>query len=231
MSYARRRLLSLVVVLPLLGACSTAPPPPTTAPPTTAQSVSASPGSGSPTTAQAQQATDRFVRSLREHDRAAFDALISDRDPGFAPTATMLFDNLQRLEPTNLSFTLTGRRVDLEADRRRVLGSSAVALEARVTWQVPGDAAAADHLVTLAFVADAGGPLIAGTIDGPQQREPLWWFTPVRTARDGDVTVIGSAGVEVDTWLPRAVRAARCRPRHRHCRSGSHRRLERYGRA
>lgn len=202
MSYATTALTAISVSLVLLAGCSGAPasppqsPTPTPAGPTTA------------VVAMAQQTADRFAQSVLDQDRDAFDAAVTDRDPGFVPTATMLYDNLHRLAPTSFSVKLTGQRAELGADRRGTLGEGAVALQAQIGWQVPGDGSAADHLVTLTFVPGPDGPLIAGTTDGPRTQQPLWWFTPIRAAQQHQVTVIASDGVEVDAWLQRATRAA-----------------------
>lgn len=202
MSYAIRALTAISVGLALLAGCGGAPASPPESP---------SPTPAGPTTAAvatAQQTADRLAQSVLDRDRDAFDAVVTARDPGFVSTAAMLFDNLHRLAPTSFSVTLTGQRAELGADRLDTLGEGAVALQAQVGWQVPGDDTTADHLVTLTFVPGPDGPLIAGTTDGPRAQQPLWWFTPIRAAQQRQVTVIASAGVEVDAWLQRASRAA-----------------------
>lgn len=170
-------------------------------------------GPQNPPTAAMQKVADRLVQSIQDADRQAYDRLVSERDPGFAPTAERIFSNLTELAPRDLSITLTGRAADLTAPRRQVLEDEAYAMQAQVSWRLSGERAAADQLVTMTFVSDpTGGYRLAGTTDdaaGETSRQPLWWFEAVRVARQGSITVISSRAVDPGPWLSRAVRAAR----------------------
>lgn len=159
----------------------------------------------------AQQLLDDFVTAAVTHDRSAYAQTLSTRDPVFADRARLLFDNLGQLAPVRLDARLQPGPQPLSATRQALLGPDAWAQPVVLVWQLPGDAAAAEHTVWLTFIAEGGRDRVAGTSDRPPTSpagpQPGWWLGPVQSRRSGPVTVVTGSGQLPDRWLSRAVRA------------------------
>ncbi|MCW2812192.1 MAG: hypothetical protein JWP61_2650 [Friedmanniella sp.] len=215
-------LLALTLPMAAVG-CSprpTAPLPPATSP---SSPASTSGSATTPLTTAQQRAAQGLVSALLDHgrgrDRAAFDTLLSPRDPAFADRARMLFDNLASLPWADLSVRFDGRQAQLTPDRRARLGPDAWAARATLSWRLQGETAPARQTVWLTFVgavgAEGGGSggtgdvRLAGTIDrGDAAAQPLWWVGPVTSLTRSDVTVVVGAGQTAAQWASRAASAA-----------------------
>jgi hypothetical protein len=155
---------------------------------------------------------DGLTHAVTDRDRAAFSALVADRDPGFATTAAMIFDNLQRLRPEPFTLRATGRTASLSPQRRAVLGADSAAAEVQVGWAVPGDREPSDQTVWMTTSPSQGGGLRwSGVVDGPDgpRPTPLWWLEPIRVGHNQVATVISGDSVDPRPWLARAVAAER----------------------
>lgn len=181
----------------------------------TSTSPSASPSqSPRPRTSPAQKAAPRSVGSLlsgivsavNRRDRTDFQSLVSDKDPGFADTAGMIFDNLAAIHPADFALRATDNRRHLSSDRRSVLGSTSYAIEVRVRWAVPGDQSASDQQVWMTLVRSGGGVRWGGVSDGPSKPgpTPLWWLEPVHYQHSGSATVIAGARIDAQAWVAAA---------------------------
>ncbi|GAA2100813.1 hypothetical protein GCM10009841_16000 [Microlunatus panaciterrae] len=201
-------LAALLLILALVAGCTASPtaPGPTSAGPTTAGPTGTARGSA---LLLAQQAADAIGGAVLSADRDTFTRWLSRADPGFTPTAAMLYDNLTGLGLLSFDITLTGQQRPLSARRQQLLGGGAWVAEALVDWRLQGDRSPAEHIVWLTFRGEQGRQLLAGSTDGDRTTaQPLWCCEPVHAARRGHATVIGSTGVALGPWLARADRAA-----------------------
>ena len=195
--------MALVSTLALAGCSSAATTPPERPTP----EISASPND-STRTRLAQTVLDELIRAAGAGDHAAFTSVVSTRDPAFATRAQMIFRNLTVLPLTTLQLTARPRFGILPASRQRELGEGSWLQEAALTWQLPADAAPAEHTVWLTMVAEGNKTRLAGTTDIPEGHTrsaplPLWWLEPVQVERTPKVTAL------VSTALPGADRWAR----------------------
>jgi hypothetical protein len=180
------------------GACTVAPPPtptvPTRTPATTPDGR----------LGLARSTVDRLAEAARSADRAAYDLLISDRDPTFASRARLLYTNLSTLPLAELRLRPEPGERPLSPARQQLLGPEAWVQPVTVTWRLAGDDDAALHRVWLTFVADGARARLAGTFDGPvparPEPEPSWWLGPLTAHRQGQVTVVGGSGQPTDRW-------------------------------
>lgn len=188
----RRVAVSILLGCWLLSSCSAAP--------TTPAPISA-PTPGRP--AEAQRTLDAWSFAVRTHSRTAFEALVSKRDPQFAPTASRIFDNLTESGLTSLTFRLRPLQGDLGAARRALLGADADVHQVAVRWRVNGDVAPAEHLLWLTFVTDGSATRIAGTTDGPQEptAQPIWLLTSLILTRTATTTVLNGSAGSSQRWL------------------------------
>lgn len=153
---------------------------------------------------------DALLRAVQAGDRAAFDSLVSRRDPSFADRVRLLWTNLTALPLAELEIRLQPDVQDLTGRRSELLGPNAWRQPAVLTWRLAEEQAAAEHTVWLTFERLDGEPLLAGTADrpeGPEVAEPVWWTGPVTAAQDGPVTVLVGAGQPVAGWRDRVVAA------------------------
>ena len=150
------------------------------------------------------------MTAVRSDDRAAFQQLISDRDPSFGDRARLLYDNLSTLPLADLQIRVEPGERPLADARRAVLGENAWAQPAIVTWRLTGETADAEHQIWLTFVAAANTVQLAGTLDGPatDRQEPSWWLGPVTARRQGSATVIVGAGQPAGEWATVAAESA-----------------------
>ena len=153
---------------------------------------------------------DALVTAVRSDDRAAFQQLISDRDPSFGHRARLLYDNLSSLPLSDLQIRAEPGERPLSDARRAVLGEHAWTQAATVTWRLTGETADAEHQIWLTFVAAANTAQLAGTLDGPatERQEPSWWLGPVTARRQDSATVIVGAGQPADEWAGVAAESA-----------------------
>jgi hypothetical protein len=188
--------LVAVVAMLLVAGCSRDPvPAPVWSRPT-------SPTATQPRLAAVRATLDGLVTAVRSDDRAAFQQLISDRDPSFGHRARLLYDNLSILPLADLQMRAEPGERPLADGRRAVLGEDAWAQAAIVTWRLTGESADAEHQIWLTFVAAENTAQLAGTLDGPsiERQEPAWWLGPVTARRQGSATVIVGAGQAADEW-------------------------------
>lgn len=152
-----------------------------------------------------------LTAAIRNDQRAGFLALVSGQDPGFTGTAGMIFDNLHAIRPGDFSLSDTGSRRNLSKTRASVLGHSAYAAQALVSWSVPGDRAPSSQRVWMTVLPTRSGLRWAGTSDGPDgpRPTPLWWLEPVHYAHSGAATVIAGDGIDTTGWLTAANTAVR----------------------
>jgi hypothetical protein len=138
---------------------------------------------------------DSLTTAVRDHDQAAFTAILSGRDPLALRPARIIFDNLSGLSLTKLTFTARTDFASLSEDRRRTLGNDAWVQEVRVSWQLPDDAGTAEHTVWLTMVPVGSGAQLAAVTDRPATATPLpiWWSEPVVAERSGKATALVSA--------------------------------------
>lgn len=144
--------------------------------------------------------------AARNRDRAAFDRLVSLRDPSFRDGARQLYGNLSGLPLERVLLRLQPGERSVPADRRRVLGADAWRQPATVSWRMAGDTADAEHTVWLTFAVEGGSPRLAGTLDrpeGPPTPLPVWWTGPVVAEQRGTATVVAGAGQPAAVWADR----------------------------
>jgi hypothetical protein len=144
---------------------------------------------------------DGLGHAVAERDRAAYERQLAADDPGFAGTAEMIFDNLQRLRPGDFGLRPTGRTLRLSDRRAELLGADAYSAEVAISWSVPGDRAPSDQTAWLTVTPQRSGFRWAGTVDGPDEPHPtpLWWLEPTMINSGSRSTVIGGAQ---STWIP-----------------------------
>ena len=132
---------------------------------------------------QVRTTVDALVHAARTRDRKGFERLISDRDPAFPDRARLLYDNLSTLPLTRLQMRVEPARFDLSQARTQLLGSTAWAQRAVVSWRLVGDDTDVEHQIWLTFLSDGGQVKLAGTVDEPPNRtgeqKPSWWLGPV----------------------------------------------------
>jgi hypothetical protein len=161
---------------------------------------------------RARAVVDGLVQAARDHDRSAFDSLVTDRDPSFAARTRLLYTNLTGLPLTELRMRLDPSTQPLSSARQKTLGADAWVQRADVTWRLSGDSGAAEQVVWLTFVDDRGVRL-AGTNDVPpgaaRGQQPSWWLGPVTAVRRGEATAVAGAGQSAQRWADRGAAAAR----------------------
>ena len=196
----------LAGVLALATGC-TAP----TGPPGPSRGASSGSAAGPATRATAAQSVlDALAQAARGRDRAAFDRLVSARDPSFADRARQLYGNLSGLPLDRLVLRLQPGERRLSEGRRRLLGPESWRQPATVTWRLAGETADAEHSVWVTFAVEDGAPRLAGTVDrpaGPVTPVPVWWTGPVTAERHGAVTVVVGAGQPGGPWSDRVAAA------------------------
>ena len=123
----------------------------------------------------------------------------------------MLYDNLSTLPLTRLQMRVEPAEFGLAEARSQLLGSSAWAHRAVVSWRLAGDEADVEHQVWLTFLSDGGQVRLAGTVDEPpntsREQKPSWWLGPLTAQERGGVTVIAGSGQALDRWARLAATA------------------------
>ena len=150
-----------------------------------------------------------LARAASDKNKGGWAGQLSDKDPGFTSTATMIYRNLAALRPARLDFTATGLKRPVSASRQRVLGPSSFAAQVLITWQLSGDQLASEHLVWMSFVPDGKNTWHwAGVTDGPRASDPsalpLWWLEPITVYRSNGNVVLAGTGMNGSAWLARA---------------------------
>ena len=166
---------------------------------------------GSSRLGQVRATVDALVRAALTRDRAGFARLISHRDPTFPDRARSLYDNLSTLPLTRLQVRVEPAEFGLAEARSQLLGNSAWAHRAVVSWRLAGDDADVEHQIWLTFVSDGGQARLAGTVDEPpnniRERKPSWWLGPVTARERGGVTMVVGSGQALDRWARLAATA------------------------
>jgi hypothetical protein len=193
-----RQLVLALVTLALLG-CSASAVEPTAPSPST--------GSVAPAASRLNKVratVDALIKATRAGDRAGFDRLVSDQDPGFRDRARLLYENLSTLPMTRLQMRVEPTEFGLSEARRRILGPNAWLQRAVVTWRLPGDSAEVEHRIALTFLEVGGEVKVAGAIDEPSgtnaEQKPSWWLGPLVGRELDGVTVLVGSGQSVDGW-------------------------------
>ncbi len=160
---------------------------------------------------QARATVDALVRAARTRDRAGFELLISNRDPTFPERARSLYDNLSTLPLRRLQMRVEPAEFTLAEARSQLLGDSAWAHRAVVSWRLAGDDGDVEHQVWLTFVSDGGQVRLAGTVDelpkNIRERKPSWWLGPLTARERRGVTVVVGSGQALDRWASLAATA------------------------
>jgi hypothetical protein len=200
-----RRLTVAALILALVG-CSAPAVAPSPAPSSTTVVTPVS----SPLD-QVRATVDSLFRAVRTRERTGFERLISDRDPTFPDRARLLYDNLSTLPLTRLQIRLEPAQFELAEARTALLGSSAWAQRAVVSWRLAGDDADVEHQIWLTFLSDGGQVRLAGTVDEPlnstSEQKPSWWLGPLTARERGGVTVVAGSGQATDRWVKLAAAA------------------------
>ena len=160
---------------------------------------------------QVRTTVDALVHAARTRDRKGFERLTSDRDPAFPDRARLLYDNLSTLPLTRLQMRVEPARFGLSQARTQLLGSTAWAQRAVVSWRLAGDDTDVEHQIWLTFLSDGGQVKLAGTVDEPPNRtgeqKPSWWLGPFTATERGGVTVVAGSGQALDRWARLAAAA------------------------
>ena len=160
---------------------------------------------------QVRTTVDALVQAARIRDRTGFERLISDRDPAFPDRARLLYGNLSTLPLTRLQIRVEPAQFGLAEQRTQLLGSSAWAQRAVVSWRLAGENADVEHQIWLTFLSDGGQVRLAGTVDEPsnstREQKPSWWLGPLTATERGRVTVLAGSGQALDRWARLAAAA------------------------
>jgi hypothetical protein len=160
---------------------------------------------------QVRTTVDALVQAARTRDRTGFERLISDRDPAFPDRARLLYGNLSTLPLTRLQIRVEPAQFGLAEQRTQLLGSSAWAQRAVVSWRLAGENADVEHQIWLTFLSDGGQVRLAGTVDEPPSRiveqKPSWSLGPLTASEREGVTVIAGSGQPLERWANLAAAA------------------------
>jgi hypothetical protein len=160
---------------------------------------------------QVRTTVDALFQAARSRDRTGFERLISDRDPAFPDRARLLYGNLSTLPLTRLQIRVEPAQFGLAEQRTQLLGSSAWAQRAVVSWRLAGENADVEHQIWLTFLSDGGQVRLAGTVDEPPSRiveqKPSWSLGPLTASEREGVTVIAGSGQPLERWANLAAAA------------------------
>jgi hypothetical protein len=160
---------------------------------------------------QVRTTVDALFQAARSRDRTGFERLISDRDPAFPDRARLLYGNLSTLPLTRLQIRVEPAQFGLAEQRTQLLGSSAWAQRAVVSWRLAGENADVEHQIWLTFLSDGGQVRLAGTVDEPPSRiveqKPSWSLGPLTASEREGVTVIAGSGQPLKRWANLAAAA------------------------
>lgn len=158
----------------------------------------------------AQSSLDAMATALRLRSRPSFDRTISARDPAFATSADRIYRNLTSLPLVSLTLRLGTRRSEPPASKRAVLGPNAFVQQVAVTWRLAGDVGPAEHVLWVTFAPDGPTTTIAGTGDGPADRnaQPIWLLEATDVVEVGSTTVLTGPGRESGRWAKAGSSAA-----------------------
>ncbi len=154
---------------------------------------------------EVQTTLDALASAIRGHHRSAFNRVISTRDPGFAPVASGIYDNLSRAPLVAFTLQLRHQLHELSPSRRALLGPDASVQAVSVSWRLRGDSGTAEHLLWLTVVGAGTDTAVAATTDGPPDRvaQPFWLLEPLSARQVGPVTVLAGRSATAADWTRR----------------------------
>jgi hypothetical protein len=143
----------------------------------------------------------RRGRAVRDHDKAAFLALIDPTAEQFRVQQSTLFDRLARVPITDWTYELAGDGPPLPKNRTVELPKGSTIARVRLDYELAGSDSQVEHDQYLTVVPRGGQWLIAGdsdaAADGLKTESDIWDLGPVRVVRGKSSLVLGDAPEKV----------------------------------
>jgi hypothetical protein len=139
----------------------------------------------------------RRGKAVRDHDKAAFLALIDPTAEQFRVEQAQLFDRLVHVPLSEWSYELAGEGPALPKDRSVQLPKGSTIARVRLDYQLTGSDSQVEREQYLTVVPRGGQWLLAGnddaTASGLKTESDIWDLGPVRVVHGKDSLVLGDA--------------------------------------
>lgn len=140
---------------------------------------------------------ERRARAVRDHDKAAFLALIDPTAEQFRAQQSELFDRLAPVPLSGWSYELAGDGPALPKDRSVQLPKGSTIARVRLDYRLEGSDSQVEREQYLTVVPRGGQWLLAGNTDaaasGLKTEPDIWDLGPVRVVRGKTSLVLGDA--------------------------------------
>ena len=140
---------------------------------------------------------DRRALAVRDHDKAAFLALIDPTAEQFRAAQGELFDRLADVPLSGWSYELAGDGPALPKDRSVLLPKGSTIARVRLDYRLEGSDSQVEREQYLTVVPRGGQWLLAGNTDaaasGLKTEPDIWDLGPVRVVRGQTSLVLGDA--------------------------------------
>jgi hypothetical protein len=185
-----------------IAAVAQAPGPPAVTPsgsdggaPATSVEGAAGPKSAGPDASALEDLLDRRSAAVAARDAGGWAATVDRTVPGLRDQQAAVFGRLLALRPASWRYEARPPDAGLTQDRRAALGAPAFLTHVVLTYRLAPDAPVIrrDQHLTLVW---RGRWLVAGTDDGPQQRD-VWDLGPVTVTRGARSVVVASTSADV----------------------------------
>ena len=139
----------------------------------------------------------RRGKAIRDHDKAAFLALIDPTAEQFRIEQSQLFDRLVHVPFSDWSYVLTGEGPALPKNRSVQLPKGSTIARVRLDYQLAGSDSQVEREQYLTVVPRGGQWLLAGnddaTASGLKTESDIWDLGPVRVVHGKESLVLGDA--------------------------------------
>jgi len=140
---------------------------------------------------------ERRGKAIRDHDKAAFLALIDPTAEQFRVDQSQLFDRLSHVPFSSWSYELAGEGPALPKDRLVALPKGSTIARVRLDYQLAGSDSDVEREQYLTVVPRGGQWLLAGDTDaaegGLTGESDIWDLGPVRVVHGKSSLVLGDA--------------------------------------
>jgi hypothetical protein len=140
------------------------------------------------------------ARAVRDHDKAAFLALIDPTAEQFRAAQSELFDRLAPVPLSAWSYELAGDGPALPADRSVLLPKGSTIVRVRLDYRLEGSDSQVEREQYFTVVPRGGQWLLAGnddaTTSGEKTEPDIWDLGPVRVVRGKTSLVLGNASAK-----------------------------------